>query len=78
MTSYAIRVLFSDEFRSTSSRRLQTPGVQMVRELFNGIIKDLFPRYVALWAVSESNFKDYLNALDRLTLREKRGQKPLA
>jgi hypothetical protein len=77
MTNYAIRVLFSDDLRSTSPRRLQSPNVQMVRELFNATIKDSFPRYVSLWTAGEQGLKDYIGTLEHLSLKEKRGQKPL-
>lgn len=77
MTSYATRVLFSDEFRSTAPRRLQSPNVQMVRELFNATIKDSYPQYVSLWMAGEQGLKDYVGALEHLSLKEKRGQKPL-
>lgn len=77
MLNYAIRVLFNDELRAVSPRRSQLPGTQMVRELFTGTLKDLFPRYVALWSVGERAFNDYITALRSLSLKEKRGQKLL-
>jgi hypothetical protein len=77
MLNYAIRVLFNDELRVASPQRLQLPGIQMARELFTGALKDLFPRYVALWNVGERAFDDYITALRSLSLKEKRGQKLL-
>lgn len=77
MVNYAIRVLFNDDLRATAPGRVQFGGAAMVRELFTATLKALYPRYVSLWAAGEQSLKDYIGALDRLTLKEKRGQRPL-
>lgn len=78
MINYAIRVLFNDDLCATAPIRLQMNGVAIVRELFTTTLKTLYPRYSSLWAAGEQSLKDYIGALERLTLKEKRGQRPLA
>jgi hypothetical protein len=77
MVNYAIRVLFNDDLRATAPKRVQVSGVGIVRDLFTVTLKTLYPRYVSLWASGEQALKDYIGAMDRLTLKEKRGQRPL-
>ena len=77
MVNYAIRVLFNDDLRLTAPGRVQVGGVAIIRELFTSTIKTLYPRYISLWIAGEQSLKDYIGAMDRVTLKEKRGQRCL-
>jgi hypothetical protein len=69
--------LFSDDLRATAPIRIQAAREKMIGELFTTTLKSLYPRYVSLWAAGEQSLKDYIGATERLTLKEKRGQRPL-
>jgi len=77
MINYAIRVLFNDDMRATSPMRTQVSGISIIRDIFTSTLKTLYPRYISLWAAGEQALKDYIGAMERLSLKEKRGQRPL-
>jgi hypothetical protein len=79
MINYSVRVLFSEELKATFGQRLNFTGPQIVREIFVLSCQSAWPpdMYHPLLTVSERAFGDYVDALTKLPLREKRGDVPL-
>lgn len=79
MISYSVRVLFSEELKATFGQKLNFTGLQIIREIFVLACQSAWPpdTYHPLLAISERAFSDYLDALTKLSLREKRGDVPL-
>lgn len=75
MINYSIRVLFSDKLKGTFTQKLNFSGLQIIREVFVLTCQAVYPSgtYHPLLIMSERAFKDYRDALARLSLREKRG-----
>lgn len=80
MINYSIRVLFSEELKATFGQRLHYTGLQIVREIFILACQAAWPpdTYYPLLTISERAYKDYLDALTQLPLREKRGDIPVS
>jgi len=80
MINYSEKVLFNDGLKATFHQKLNFTGTQIVREVFVLACQSTWPpsTYHPLLAISERAFNDYLNALSKLSLREKRGDIPLA
>ena len=80
MISYSVRVLFSEELKATFGQKLNFTGLQIIREIFVLACQAAWPpdTYHPLLTISERAFNDYLDALTKLSLREKRGDVPLS
>lgn len=79
MINYSVQVLFSDGLKASFGQRLDFAGIQIVREIFVLACRTVWPEgtYHPLLTLSQRAFDDYLNALGKLQLREKRGDTPL-
>lgn len=79
MINYSVQVLFGDGLKATFGQRLDFAGVQIVREVFVLACRTAWPEgtYHPLLTLPQRAFDDYLNALGKLQLREKRGDTPL-
>ena len=80
MINYSVRVLFSEELKATFGQKLNFTGLQIIREIFVLACQAAWPpdTYHPLLTISERAFGDYLDALTKLPLREKRGDVPLS
>lgn len=79
MVNYSVQVLFNDSLKATFGQRLDFGGVQIVREIFILACRAAWPdgTYYPLLTVPQRALDDYLNALGKLQLRERRGDIPL-
>ncbi len=79
MVNYSVQVLFGDGLKATFGQRLDFAGTQIVREIFVLACRTAWPEgtYHSLLTIPQRALDDYLNALGRLQLREKRGDVPL-
>ena len=79
MINYSVQVLFGDGLKATFGHRLDFTGTQIVREIFVLACRTAWPEgtYNPLLIIPQRAFDDYLSALGRLQLREKRGDVPL-
>lgn len=75
MLNYAIRVLFSDDLKATFGHKLNFANYGIVREILTNACQLAWPSgtYYPLLTIGDRAFSDYLEALTKLTLREKRG-----
>ena len=80
MINYSVRVLFSEELKATFGQKLNFTGAQIIREIFVLACQAAWPpdTYHPLLTISERAFRDYRDALTKLSLREKRGDVPLS
>jgi len=80
MINYSVRVLFSEELKATFGQKLNFTGLQIIREIFVLACQAAWPpdAYHPLLAISDRAFGDYVDALTKLPLREKRGDVPLS
>jgi hypothetical protein len=80
MINYSVRVLFSEELKATFGQKLNFTGIQIIREIFVLACQAAWPpdTYHPLLTISDRAFGDYLDALTKLPLREKRGDVPLS
>jgi len=80
MINYSVRVLFNEELKATFGQKLDFTGLQIVREIFILTCKSIYPpgTYYPLLTISDRAFRDYQDALSKLSLREKRGEVPLS
>lgn len=79
MINYSVQVLFSDGLKASFGQRLDFAGIQIIREIFVLACRTAWPEgtYHPLLTLSQRAFDDYLSALGKLQLREKRGDTPL-
>jgi hypothetical protein len=79
MINYSVQVLFNDGLKATFGQRLDFAGVQIVRETCVLACRTAWPEgtYHPLLTITQRALDDYRNALDKLQLREKRGDVPL-
>lgn len=75
LTNYAIQLLFNQELAATILPPLRRVGRQMLEELFNRLCNNLFPNYHTFFvhAQHEKVLNDYINALQGMSLKERRG-----
>ena len=80
MINYSVRVLFSEELKATFGQKLNFTGLQIIREIFVLACQAAWSpdTYYPLLTISDRAFGDYLDALTKLPLREKRGDAPLS
>ena len=79
MINYSVRVLFSEELKASFNQKLNFTGLQIIREIFVLVCQAAWPpdTYHPLLTISDRAFGDYLDALTKLPLRQKRGDVPL-
>lgn len=79
MLNYSVRVLFNDGLSATFGPKLNSSGLQIIRDVFALMCRTAWPpeSYHPLLAISDRALGDYIDALGKLSLREKRGDVPL-
>jgi hypothetical protein len=75
LINYAVQLLFNQGLATTVSPPLRRVGLQMVEELFSRLCNKLYKQYHTFFvhAQHEKVLNDYINAMQGMTLKERRG-----